>query len=616
MCGIAGAVSLDGQPDPEKVVEAVVASQLLRGPDHRAIVRIPDPPLRLTLGHSRLVIVDPSPAAHQPLWDHERKRCLVFNGEIYNYLELRSELASRGARFLTRGDSEVILEAFKAWGAAGFERLSGMFAFALWDGARRELHMVRDRFGVKPLYYWADSERLLFGSTCEAIARQLDLAPDLEYIARGIRYWVYDDGDRSPFVGLRALRPGHRALAKLDSDGTLDLTVLPYYSLTERVAAKSEALRSSTETQVREELADLLERSVAVRMRSDFPVGLSLSGGLDSSLLAALSSTRGSLVGFTFGHPDDPSTEGPTVRQLCEELGLPVHYVRPDMDEIVAAFFGAVDAQGAPFPSASIVGQYLVYHAAREAGVRVVLGGQGGDEIFMGYRKFQYFYIKQLLRRGEVGKAMMMLFSAGPEFAADLRRAAVYWRARQRYTRSEGIGGALKLPAFETLEMHADPDRPLWLRQARDIELTSLPALLRYEDRNSMAHSVESRLPYLDYSLVEFALALDVDYKLRMGLRKWVMREYARGRIPESIRSARSKRGFDVAQNRWIASGLGAAIRGALKQRLPHIRDYLATDEIDRIFSDARLQNEGSAFTEATTLLWLGNHAMRTHGAQ
>ncbi len=614
MCGIAGTVCLDGGPEAHGLVEAVVASQRSRGPDHQAVVAARAAAARLVLGHSRLKILDLSPESDQPLWDRERRLCIVFNGEVYNYRELRDELAARGHRFATRGDAEVILEAYKAWGADAFARFNGMFAFGLWDCAAERFHLVRDRFGIKPLYYWKDAHRLYFASTCDALARRLGLEPDLAYAARGIHYWVYDDGERAPYVGLRSLPPGRCATVDLAGPKPLALETRAYYSLGEAVERRAEELRACGEAELREELAARLERAVALRMRSDVPVGVSLSGGLDSSTVAVICGAQGPVTGFTFGHPDDAASEGPLVRALSRHTGLDVHYVRPGIDEIVAAYFGALAAQGAPFPTGSIVGQYLVYRAARERGVKVVLGGQGGDEVFMGYRKYEVFHVRQLLRRGERGRALGFLLRALPELVAELPRAAHYLRAARRYARPGGIATRLRLADPGPLAMRADLARPLWERQVHDILHTSLPTLLRYEDRNSMAHGVESRLPYLDHELAEFALALGTGYKLRDGRRKWILRDYARGRLPQAIWLARRKRGFDVEQGRWIHAGLGRAMREALLERLPLVRRYLPPGaRLERMFSDERLEREASAFTEATTLIWLGDCAARAH---
>jgi asparagine synthase (glutamine-hydrolysing) len=214
------------------------------------------------------------------------------------------------------------------------------------------------------------------------------------------------------------------------------------------------------------------------------------------------------------------------------------------------------------------------------------------------------------MARRRYRRALGLLISIAPEILGDWPRLSGYWKHRARYTRAGGIDGDLRLPPPEPLELGADPHRPLWERQVRDVMQISLPTLLRYEDRSSMAHGVESRLPFLDYPLVEFALALGTSMKLRSGLGKWIVREYARGRIPESIRASRFKRGFDVEQDQWIDRGLGAAIRDALNERRAGIREFVDRDaRFERMFSDARLKSSPSAFAEATTLIWLGNLA-------
>jgi asparagine synthase (glutamine-hydrolysing) len=292
-------------------------------------------------------------------------------------------------------------------------------------------------------------------------------------------------------------------------------------------------------------------------------------------------------------------------------MDLDIVYVRADAQALAGAYRSALTAQGAPFPTGSILAQYLVYRAAREHGVRVMLGGQGGDEIFMGYRKYELFHLRQLVHRRRTWEALAFFASLVPEVLAETPRLSWYWRLRHRYTRSSGLATALDLPDTRPCPLDFDSDQPLWMRQLADIHHASLPTLLRYEDRSSMANSVESRLPYLDYPLVEFALALPVSFKLRDGYRKWILRAFARGRIPEAIRVARFKRSFDVEQESWIRGGLGSSIRQALHDGLPAARAYLKRGEMDveRLFSDDRLSRDPAAFGEATTLLWLADVA-------
>jgi asparagine synthase (glutamine-hydrolysing) len=606
MCGIAGMFGV--APESQRAtVASMIRAQAHRGPDHQAVVVAGEPRGGVTLGHCRLMIVDLTAGANQPLWDRAHQCCLVFNGEVYNHVELRRELEALGRGFATRSDSEVILEAYLHWGTAAFQRLDGMFAFALYDRETASLHLVRDPFGIKPLLYLARDDRLWFASSSAALDREFHLEPDLAYLARGIRYWAYEDGDLTPYLGLRALEPGHRLEARIDRSGRVRFQKHRTYHLEQAVASTAAAIAGASERELADRFAALLEHAIDLRMRADVPVGISLSGGLDSSTVAALARTRGNVTGFTFGHPDAPATEGPMVARLARQTGLPVTFVRPSIAGVIPAVFDALAAQEEPFPSGSIVGQYLVYRAARRAGVRVVLGGQGSDEIFMGYRKFQLFHLRQLVHRRRLAGAAAFAASLLPELLAEAPRAGTYWRMRHRYLRGAGMDTALVLPPPAPMNLLLDPDQPLWMRQLHDLRHASLPTLLRYEDRNSMAHGVESRLPFLDHRLVEFALALPVSLKLRGGYRKWIVRQFARGRIPEPTRRARFKRGFDVEQAAWIDHGRGDALRHRLCALEPAVRRYLAPGaRIDRLFANDRLKQDAGALAEATTLLWLG----------
>ena len=495
----------------------------------------------MVLDANRLSIIDLTPEANQPMWDVEGRYCLVYNGEIYNYVELRKELIDLGHSFSTRSDSEVILESFKEWGVRAAEHLNGMFAFALFDSIESCVYLYRDRFGVKPLYYFVDRGKLYFASTCEVIARHLRLEPNLEYLARGLRTWVYDYGELSPFTGLKALKPGHYLKVRTTQVGVLQADLEAYYRLDEKVAALTDSLARKPAADLIGLVADLLEDAVDIRFRADVPVGMSLSGGLDSSMIAALSASgdHGDITGFTFGRPEDRRTEGALAQQMGKQTGIKVRFVSPEMPEIIDSYFKTLEAQGAPFASASGIGQYLVFKTVREAGVKVLLGGQGGDEIFMGYRKFFVFHLRRLLQLRRISDALAFTLSLAPLLAAEIRSASTYWRLRHRYTQDSGVDTVLKLPEAGCEYMGYDPTNPLWMRQVHDVTHVSLPTLLRYEDRNSMGNSVESRLPFLDYRLVEVAVALPAAIKLRNGFGKWSVREVAGVKVPQSIRTAR-----------------------------------------------------------------------------
>jgi asparagine synthase (glutamine-hydrolysing) len=559
-------------------------------------------------GHDRLSIIDLSSSANQPMWDSARRCCIILNGEIYNYIELRSELSALGHGFRTQSDTEVLLEAYREWGESAIERLNGMFAFAIFDGRKRRLLLARDRFGVKPLLYHIGADTVLFASSGRAIARHAGLKANLDYVARGLRYGIYDGESISPYNSLKALAPGHFMELTISGSGKVSTRLQSYYDLEARVEGAVDRVASLSERQMVDSVFGLLEEAVDIRFRADVPVAISLSGGLDSSSIAALSGCRerGEVAGFAFGHPDDAASEGPLVAQLGKYSGIKVNYVRPGIAEIIGGYFATIHDQDAPFYGGSIVAQNLLYKSVRSSGVRVLLGGQGGDEGFMGYRKFQMFELKRRIASRRYLEAIGFFVSLWRMALSEAWQARTYWNRLAAYRGTDKPASRLALPDASPVEMGIDAGSPLWKRQISEYTVTSLPTLLRYEDRNSMGHSVESRLPFMDYRLVELGLALPTAIKLRHGYGKWIVREAVEGRIPDSIRLARFKRGFDIPQSSWINQGLGEAIRQALHAGSDVIQEWLAPGQsVDILFSNVRLTRRTAAFAEATSLLWL-----------
>jgi asparagine synthase (glutamine-hydrolysing) len=608
MCGIAGAISRDVDR-ARPVVEALVDALHVRGPDHRGMAESSMPGgLSMVVGHQRLSIIDLSAAANQPMWDTSGRFCIVYNGEIYNYLELRSELRDLGHRFATNSDTEVILEAFKAWGPAAVGKLNGMFAFGLAIPSEGRFWLVRDRFGVKPLYYHHAADGLYFSSTPAVLARRFALFPNLTYVSRGLRHWIYeDDGPISPYEGVAAVPAGCLVEAHAERGGQLTPKVERYYHLLDRVGGQREELDGIDDVSAAARVIDLFQDAVRLRLRADVPIGISLSGGLDSTSIAVLlASMHTDVSGFSFGHPEVPDSEGPLVARFAASAGIASEYIWPTVDEGISAFWRTLEAQDAPFPSLSIVAQNLVFDAARRRGVKVLLGGQGADEVLMGYRKFHVLQLLDALQRRDPRDVLRYGASLVLMLVSESPRASVYLRHRRRYSGSAGLETPLRLPPAAPFAPAGWDGTSAWHRQVQDVTRLSLPSLLRYEDRNSMGNSLETRLPFLDYRFVELALSLPAHMKVRSGYGKWVMRQAMEGSLPSAITRARYKRGFDTPERSWIAGGLGAEIRKALRHSLPAIRQWLpANAVVDDLYGDRRLASHPTAIGEATSLLWL-----------
>jgi asparagine synthase (glutamine-hydrolysing) len=614
MCGIAGVLTLNRGLDARALAERLAKAQTARGPDALCVEAWHAGGTSAALAHNRLSIIDLSAEANQPMLDSEGRRAIVFNGEIYNYIELKAELEAKGSVFRTRSDTEVLLEALRVWGDEALDRLYGMFAFAVLDSATGAITLVRDRFGVKPLYFRFDGRTLAFASTPGELARWGGLRPSLSYVARGLRLKYYEDESAvAPFEGLEALEAGH--VLHVSAEGqTLTLVRRRWYDLGARTAARAGTLAGLSADEADARLLELLDSACAIRLRSDVPLGVSLSGGVDSTTIAATVRPKlARLAGFSFADPADTESEGPLVARFAADKALDMHYVRVTSAGDARTLFDAtLDAQQAPFPHASMMAQFAVFRTARAAGFKVLLGGQAGDEAFMGYRKFFMFYAQSILRGRRFGEMGHLALSVLPFAFAVAKRATVFWRERARYSGGvEGMGTRLALPADRSASAPAmlagQTPRD---RQTLDVTRFSLPSLLRYEDRNSAGNSIESRLPFIDHRIVEFGLALPERAKLAKGFGKWILRRAIKDRVPDYIRLNRDKRGFDVNQTILIDLGLGAHLRERLQAVRSGINDLLPPGgTIEDLFSDAALRDHPQAFKEAVSLIWYASYA-------
>lgn len=575
MCGIAGIFHTDTLSDEDgAVVRAMNRAQAHRGPDDEGLDRHD----RCILGHRRLSIIDLSSAGRQPFRSPDGRLTMVYNGEIYNYIELREELKARGRTFCTDTDTEVLLAAYETYGADCLHRLNGMFAFAVYDTRERRLFLARDRMGIKPLYYARHDGCLYFASEMKAFREVPGLTLSLNRSA--LSDWLIfnrtDVFEETFFNEIRRLPKGHCAEAE---DSVLNLRA---WWNPEAFAAADDTGADPDEAAHR--VHDLLVSSATLRMRSDVPVGSCLSGGLDSSILLGILYDHG-LAGddyrtFTAAYPGHPVDETAYIDDLRTRYPFQNLRTFPDAESARNNLRNFVLANDEPTTNSSFYAQYEVMRLAREHGVTVLLDGQGGDEIFAGYQYFHGFYLYGLHRRRQWGKL-------AEEILHTLRR------------RQEML--AWKTYAFQllprnlkkkSLMMHTPFVRPSFAREhieesmifnrffdAPDLNMSlvrhfqfKLEHLLRMEDRNSMAFSLEARVPYLDHRLVEYTLGVPGRMKIGRGETKRLQKMAAGQYTAPSILARRDKIGFGTPRDEWMAS---PAWQDMTRQHYRHLRDIL-----------------------------------------
>ena len=603
MCGIAGVLNVHDAVESDSLMEEILHHQRFRGPDCTARKSFHLGSGQLLLGHNRLSIIDLSEAANQPFTDETGQYSVVFNGEIYNYLELRKKLIDVGERFATESDTEVLLKALKVWGMSAMEQFNGMFAFAFLNRREQKLFLVRDRFGVKPLYYTVTPQSFLFASTCTVLGKFVGKGPDLRYIARGLSKWFFESDDEiSPFVGVNALPPAHYAEVSIVNN-EITCRIQKYYDLTEKVREKKEAISGKTHNQLIEQLRTIFRESIRLRLRSDVPVGVSLSGGIDSSTVAAFASAEVSgLTGINYGDPANPLTEGPLVAKLAREFNMNPEFVWSSEEELRTAFWETLDAQESPIYGLSYIAEYMIYKRAHERGIKVMLGGQGGDESFMGYRKYLFYYLQSLLKKRKFAKALQVSGWIAGNAWHQKSHLKDYSLAIKRYLRDDGIQSNLVLP--ETNFSLNLGNSELWQRQITDLMITSLPTQLKSEDRNSMRNSVETRLPFLDYNVVELGMALPPELKINKGYSKWAVRAIAAPRVPKEVRLARFKRSFDIRQE-VVSEKMMDEIRQRLNDNYEKIAFVMPDRKKLELYSEKTVNSNQLRFQELMVLLWL-----------
>jgi asparagine synthase (glutamine-hydrolysing) len=595
MCGVCGIVSFDHSIGIEVHRIAQMTESLShRGPDNHGVwVKGP-----IGLGHCRLSIIDLTEAGHQPMSNDNGRFWISYNGEIYNFQQLRMELKTKGHRFKSLTDTEVIVHLYEEEGIECLSKLRGMFAFAIWDDNRRLLFLARDRFGQKPLYYYVDKQKLIFASEIKGLLASglIQTLPDYEALHQYL-FLGYVPHPRTGFMGIKKLPPAHFLMV----DGG-KVTLKPYWSLqTEPSDAEGHDNREA-----RQRLRDLLMEATHMRMLSDVPIGVLLSGGVDSNAVAAMMSRHSDQIKtFTVGFEDELYDERKEARFLAEKLGTDHHemIVKPEITEILPKLVRAYDE---PFADPSAIPSYYVAQMASQY-VKVVLNGDGGDESFAGYGKYVqgmlagslqpipasiggfFFRILDQKRAGKVNSLSEVLALSGGSPASAFAQLGLVIPVpyvdsliNPNFKNLIGTGNPLA-HLLRCYEKHYNGDTVNTML-AVDRE-TYLPDDLLFKiDIATMSHSLEARSPLLDHHLVRYVAGLPGNLKLRGLKKKYILKKALHDVLPPHVLK-RKKRGFDVPIGRWLKDELKETCRDALSDN-GLIADMFAKNKLEKMFED------------------------------
>jgi len=599
MCGICGYVNLDGKKEAsEGIVKAMSLVLASRGPDDEGYFAKGG----VAMGHRRLSIIDLA-TGHQPLSNQNRSKTIVYNGEIYNFREIRDSISKKGRIFLTNSDTEVLLAAYEVYGEDCLKLLNGMYAFAIWNEEDKSMFLARDRFGKKPLYYAVFEGQFIFASELKAILKHPSVKREIDPAALK-KYFAYEyvPSPLTIFKGIYKLRPGEKMLVKNGS-----YRAEKYYD-----APISES-PIFDKREAEEKLSGLFMESVKKRLVSDVPLGVFLSGGVDSSSIVAMMAElmpSKSIKTFSIAFKDKLFDESADARIVADFFGTDHNEEIMDVDAMLDIFPRVLDTLDEPFADSSIIPTYLVSRFTRKS-VKVALGGDGGDELFMGYPSFRAYQMDGYIRflPDQIKKALLGFAASVLPHSREkgnlfsyMRRFAGGYGVPESVRHQAWIGAftpkmekELFLPGqdrdFDPLEIYG-PTANLFdrarssdpLTRAMYIYINTYMAddILSKVDRASMANSLEVRAPFLDKDFAEFAMSIPASLKLRNGESKWILKRAMREKLPADTLN-KPKRGFAVPVAKWLKDDLKHMLLEALKKEKIEREGLFEYSYIDRL---------------------------------
>jgi asparagine synthase (glutamine-hydrolysing) len=638
MCGIAGIYSFKGNAKPEHI-KRMADSLRHRGPDDEGFLSVNselreaypltgseskvqgpriegfDKPVNLLLGHRRLSIIDLSAAGHQPMCNEDGSLWIIYNGEIYNYLELREELKPLGHQLKSQTDTEVVLHAYEEWGTDCLNRFNGMWAFCIWDSKKKRIFCARDRTGVKPFYYTFNGQRFVFASEIKALLALDDIAPkpNEQILADYLFSGLLDHTEETFFKDIYQLKPGEYLLIE-----DYKLTIKSYWDI------EPKEVHFSRDEDYAQRFRELFEDSIRLRLRSDVPIGTCLSGGLDSSSIVCLANqlmfdgqtVDPKLIGekqktFSSCFEDHAYDEREYIELVLGQTSAEKNYVFPKGEHLHQDLSKLVWYQDEPFGSTSIYAQWEVMKLAKERGVTVLLDGQGGDELLGGYPPAFYHLLYGMVRHGRFGRFLKEVRGFRKYHARMSETILSHW-STSRFLKWMGRRVEWAEESFER-KFSRNFSRPSKFENDLDnylyhcLRSTTLPRLLHYEDRNSTAFSIEARLPFLDFRLVEYIFNLPPEQKIKEGVTKVVLRNAMKGILPEEVRNRYDKMGFVTPEDIWFSTVLKNKIYEIIDSKSFADRGYFVIDKVKEAFDDhcrGKMNMSSTIWRWVNTELW------------
>lgn len=579
MCGISGIFQRRGKTDSALRCKKMLSVIEHRGPDAEGIISWEN----ITLGHRRLSIIDLTPEGNQPM-DYMGRYCITYNGEIYNYIELKEELKSKGYQFSTNTDTEVIMAAYDYWGRDCLNHFNGMWAFAILDKKEKIVYISRDRYGIKPLYYYLDEEELLIASEIKQI---LEVRADLSRLnhqkAKDFLYFGFMDYDENTFFkDIKSLTAGHSAVYDIKKN---DIQISQWYVLPDNTQHISYCAATNG-------FRTLFFDSVKLRKRADVPIGSCLSGGLDSSAIVCAYCADNTepikTISSCYSRESEKIfDEQIYIDDVVHSTGAVSNKTFLSYDEAMKDLDTIIWHMDEPFTTMSICAQYKVFKEAKRLGLTVMMDGQGADEQLAGYTSFILPSMIEDLNHNRIMNylaSIKFLYKRGKsEDTTPIRvalKAILNSKWGKWYVNTNNTGnshmGAVDLEEGTKHDFFPNHN---FQNFTKDMMQINLQTLLHFEDRNSMAHSIETRLPFMDYRLVEHNLTLPSNYRLRWGYTKSILRDSMRGTLPENVRKRISKLGFAAPEDIWQREN-DRYITDELNEACGKLSTFLQKDEV------------------------------------